>query len=517
MPPQRPLSLLTSAEVERLAAQVRRPVPRNLRSQDSAAGPAGGPGSTLTTQNQSAILIERDNMDTSATTEQPTGNGGIKYDPSKDGESNDNQGNLKPKLEPEPKPKPQGNGNGNGKGKQVAFKTRHARGAGCGAGTKNFTVAEQWQFCSVLCDVLPRSELGWKQAAKVYNQLVPKTRQRTVESLKGKYTKLLWMKKPTGEGVASKLHEEALAIEDLLHAQEEARAIDNPWSASEDNKALCETLSDKELPPPPGFAAIPARPLPANPAPAAPPPLASAPSSSPAKNCATTDENKVIDIGSLDDSDVEVLPATQAPPKKKGSTYRASQVTKDLLPEVREPPQKRCKTAQLTAKRIMSILTRKELVDNGHNSAAGLARLEVFNRDRTIKRLERDLSKARERCHQLERQINQVTLVLTLSGIALPSAAAHAPANSTAAQTLAKMLASFLRPSPAAAHTQDSPPVPPAVPVPPTADPLPTTPSVTAANSNDADTLDDPPRPLVATSSGLSANDKDIIPSHPGN
>ncbi|GAB1523492.1 hypothetical protein RhiTH_006642 [Rhizoctonia solani] len=402
---------------------------------------------------KAAILIKRDNMDTLATTEQPTGNGGIKYNPSKDGESNDNQGNLKPK------PKPQGNG----KGKQVAFKTRHARGAGCGAGTKNFTVAEQWQFCSVLCNVLPCSKLGWKQAAKVYNQLVPKTHQRTVKSLKGKYTK------------------------------EEARAIDDPWSASKDDKALCEMLSDKELPPPPGFAAIPAHPLPANPAPAAPPPLASAPLSSPAKNRATTNENKVIDIGSSDDSDVEVLPATQAPPKKKGSTYRASRVTKDSLPEVREPPQKRRKTAQLTAERIMSILTRKELVDNGHNSAAGLA------------------------CLELERQIDQVTLVLTLSGIALPLAAAHAPTNSTAAQTLAKMLASFLRPLPAAAHTQDSPPVPPAVPVPPTADPLPTTPSVTAANSNDADTLDDPPRPPVATSSGLSANNKDIIPSHPGN
>ncbi|KAF8670803.1 hypothetical protein RHS04_08549 [Rhizoctonia solani] len=98
---------------------------------------------------------------------------------------------------------------------------------------------------------------------------------------------MLWMKKPIGKGMASKLHKEALAIEDLLHAQEEARAIDNPWSASKDNKALCEMLSDKELPPPPGFAAIPVCPLPANPAPAAPPPLASAPLSSPAKNCAT--------------------------------------------------------------------------------------------------------------------------------------------------------------------------------------------------------------------------------------
>ncbi|KAF8676624.1 hypothetical protein RHS04_06435 [Rhizoctonia solani] len=294
-------------------------------------------------------------MDTLATTEQPTGNGGIKYNPSKDGESNDNQGNLEPKPEPEPKPKPQGNGNGNGngKGKQVAFKTRHARGAGCGTGTKNFTVAEQWQFCSVLRDVLPCSKLGWKQAAKVYNQLVPKTHQRTVESLEGKYTKLLWMKKPTGKGVASKLHKEALAIEDLLCAQEEARAINNPWSASKDNEALCEMLSDKELLPPPGFAAIPACPLPANPAPAAPPPLASAPLSSPAKN-----------------------------------------LTKDLLPEVQEPLQKRCKTAQLTAERIMSILTRKELVDNGHDSAAGLACLEVFNRNCTIKRLKQDLSKA---------------------------------------------------------------------------------------------------------------------------
>ncbi|GAB1526574.1 hypothetical protein RhiTH_009742 [Rhizoctonia solani] len=157
--------------------------------------------------------------------------------------------------------------------------------------------------------------------------------------------------------------------------------------------------------------------------------------------------------------------------------------------------------AQLTAKCIMSILTCKELVDNGHNSAASLACLEVFNCNCTIKRLKWDLSKAQEWCHQLEHQINQVTLVLTLSSIVLPLAAAHAPANSTALLLTHKT----------------APPVPPAVPVPPTADPLPTTPSVTAANSNNVDTLDDPPRPLVATSSSLSANNKDIIPSHPGN
>ncbi|KAG8700306.1 hypothetical protein FRC11_013046, partial [Ceratobasidium sp. 423] len=341
-------------------------------SQVLEASPTGNPAAASFARNQAAILDEGDNLDNSVMVEQGVAGGEDDEEPSDedrdDGDAGSDVDPEEPEPEPEPEPKPepepepQGKGKGKGKGKRVAFKPRISHAGGRKTSSNTFTVPEQWNLCDVIRQVLPHSECGWKLTAKTYNGLVVKNHQHTVESLKGKYTKLLKMKKPTGEGEASKLHEEALEIEELLHAQEEAHAIDDPWSASEDgqepgsvNPDVDLTLSGDELSlPPPGLilphmpalsltpttASSLTKPCPkpvSTPgttpgtapvvAPAPPPfgrPKLSAKHTATKATMSKATNEDIIDVTSSGDSDVEVLPNPAPAKRKGGSSYHAT-------------------------------------------------------------------------------------------------------------------------------------------------------------------------------------------------
>ncbi|CUA67361.1 hypothetical protein RSOLAG22IIIB_13414 [Rhizoctonia solani] len=276
-------------------------------------------------------------------------------------------------------------------------------------GSTGYTIALEWNLVKAMRACRPRTEVGWRRTAKYFNARVAKNQQRTWESLKSKYNRMTKRKKPTGDGEGSKLHDAVLETEMLRAAQEETVALeDDSWSESD--------------------------------APAGHKPQSSSKMAHAKSKPAPVPAPTVLDLSS--DSDVVVIP--QTPPKKKPShssiAYHAEKVPE--VTSVKGPPSsKRCKTDQKAVEGVMAMLERTSQSQNDSSEATGVAKVEIFGRDRTIERISKDLSTATERCHQLERQIDGVAMVMTMYGIPLPPSTS----GEGSGPSLALALAGFLQ------------------------------------------------------------------------
>lgn len=248
------------------------------------------------------------------------------------------------------------------------------------------------------------------------------------------------MKKPTGTGEASQLHERALQIEEDMHNQEETLAVNDDWSDSQHGGDDDDELPP--LPPPINIKAEPAPPIDLSPAKhrlaAAPPPFAAkgkapaipkASASTPASRPAKTED--IIDIPSLDsEGDVPApAPAASRSKSKKGVEpglrVRKAPATpvpaKSTTSRARKSSTTTSTTLDPMAERLIEYLDPeidRQAADKRHTH--DMERMLLYNKEREIENLRRELGQEKERRHQVERQLDQATLVLSLHGLPVP-------------------------------------------------------------------------------------------------
>ncbi|CUA71479.1 hypothetical protein RSOLAG22IIIB_09603 [Rhizoctonia solani] len=313
------------------------------------------------------------------------------------------------------------------------------------AGSKGFFINEEWIIADGVEEVLPRGEIGWQKVGKYFNDRVPKDRQRHWEVIRNKHGRMLKQKKPTGDGAGSKLHDKLLLVENARLEKEQTVAIDDEvWSDSDDTTAaprLTETIN--------AHAKL-------NPTPA-PAPFGRSKAVS-SKSTTAVEELDVIVLSSTDNETPAPPPQTALTKRKTKSNVKAKPAIKtkpgvktepgvksepgvgyiaEKVPAVAEvkSPTKRRENSRALLTSIQSTLNNEtNAVDS---DSAGVAKVHIFGRDRTIERLEKDLTETREKCRQLERQADNVLMVMTMYGIPTPE--------ETGGPALGRALAGFLQ------------------------------------------------------------------------
>ncbi|EUC56499.1 hypothetical protein RSOL_181260 [Rhizoctonia solani AG-3 Rhs1AP] len=428
MPPKRkapnsprpldPLAHLTQAQRKALSMQARRAVPRakqqTASTEDSLPDVAG---LVSAVSKQDVHLVEE---------------GGVEDEMEVDRSGCEDKG----ESEDEGEGKLEGDG---GEGKEDPALGKSNKHKGRLPGSSGYTVELEQRLVKAVRTYLPRTEVGWRKVATQFNSRAPKHHQRSWESLKSKYGRMIKQRKPTGDGKGSAIHDAVLEIEGLRAAQEETVTLeDDPWPESDAPTSGRPQGSFKK-------AHVKSKPTPARvPAPA---PFARSKGNQPKLHPKVL-EDEIIELSS--DSDVVIIP--QTPPKRKTNrssvTYHAEKVPEATA--VKGPPSKRHKTAQKTAESLMTILEHSQS-QNGSSDAAGIAKVQLFGRDRTIERISTEVATVTEKCHQLERQIDGVAMVMTMYGIPVPPAAAEGNAGPALAISLAGFLQTRAPPTASAA------------------------------------------------------------------
>ncbi|KAG8711913.1 hypothetical protein FRC11_001472 [Ceratobasidium sp. 423] len=313
-----------------------------------------------------------------------------------------------------------------------------------------------------------------KGVAKYYNDRVKADRERTWDSLKAKYNRILKWPKPTGDATGSTILDAALEVEAQRLAKEETIAIDDDqWSDSDDPVGSASANEAPIVPKPqPKKSYAKAEPGAAPPVPT-PPPFAQSKPTKP-RSASQTLEPKLLGISSSD-SDVVILSDTATPANlkrkaksganKSGVTYYAGKASEATEDQAKKP--KRHNNSQAMIQSIHGMLTSESGNDTGHGDAMAIAKVELFGRDRTIERLQMDLAAMTKQCHQMERQADSLLLVMTTYGIPVPEEASKArggPALSIALATFLRSHLPMVVPIPAAVPATIPAAVPAAIP-----------------------------------------------------
>ncbi|CEL58800.1 hypothetical protein RSOLAG1IB_12201 [Rhizoctonia solani AG-1 IB] len=299
------------------------------------------------------------------------------------------------------------------------------------AGSAGYSKAEEWLIVKGMQKYLPRGETGWKKVAQFYNRRVAEKRQRDWELIKSKYNRMLKKKKPTGDGDGSEIHDAVLGIEDLRVAQEHIGDIDDeewPESDRSVNEALEEPPLKKvrikiEPNSAPLSAPIPAPATAPAPVPAPVPAPAPAPFRRPKptpKLALKQQEPDILIVSSTDEDEAtahQTIPAKQKAQSgvkvEPGTTYYAAKAPQ--LTEVKSSPVKRHKNARALVEDLTNTL--KSAAKNDSAEDTGTAKVELFGRNLSLERLNKELAESQERCHQLERQLDNVVMAMTMFGI----------------------------------------------------------------------------------------------------
>jgi hypothetical protein len=228
----------------------------------------------------------------------------------------------------------------------------------------------------------------------------------------------------------------------------------------------------------------------------------------------------VIDISSDSDTSVRanVTPAKRkAHPDAKtkpGVTYYATKAPQGA--EIKKAPDTRRKDARSTIDSIVKVLSQEPSNDN--NGATGLTKVELFGRDRIIERLEKELTLLKERCHQLERQADSVTMAMTMYGIPLSEEASGAAGGPSIGISLAWFLRDHFSPTARVSsltYTATATALSSADVVPPTLDNIPIDPALYEAMDHDH-AEDVPEVSNMPSGSNLSISEKGKLPMFPG-
>ncbi|CCO36920.1 hypothetical protein BN14_11068 [Rhizoctonia solani AG-1 IB] len=301
-----------------------------------------------------------------------------------------------------------GEGKGEDEGDGVGSGRSDGRDGDAGAGT----AAQEWIIIGGVGKYHPRGEIGWRKVGRYYNRRVAKKDQRKWERVKDKYSRMTKRKKPTGDGKGSEIHNAVLHLEAERLAQEETANLDD------------EEWLDSDAPIENGDA------KPQEPSMKSKPNAILAPTPAPfghSKSKGKAQEPNIIIIDLTDNE--AVLPKT-VPAKRKvnpsataelgvkaktGTTYYAAKVPQ--IAEVKSTVNRRW-DAQTTLDHICSTLNQD--INSASVEAAGVAKVEIFGRDRTIEQLKKELTETREQCHQLEHQVDNVVMTMLVYGIPLP-------------------------------------------------------------------------------------------------
>ncbi|KAG8750663.1 hypothetical protein FRC11_010196, partial [Ceratobasidium sp. 423] len=145
---------------------------------------------------------------------------------------------------------------------------------------------------------------------------------------------------------------------------------------------------------------------------------------------ALAQEPVLIVLSSTNDENDTAAPPSTTPARKKAKTN---------VTEVKGTPVKRRKNAQAMIEKINTALDHTSK-DNDAETAV-VTRVEIFGRDCMIECLEKGVTAANERCHQLECKVDNVAMVVTMYGVSIPAEAS----DSTSGPALGLALAGFLR------------------------------------------------------------------------
>ncbi|CAE6449611.1 unnamed protein product, partial [Rhizoctonia solani] len=376
---------------------------------------------------------------------------------------------------------------------------------GCPAGSAGYQKGKEWILVKAVGKHKPHSKPGWRKATKHYNSKVQKERQQEWDILKNKWNCMVKRKKPTGDGEGSKLHNAVLEAEEQQIAQEETAVLDNNgWSdldVAPANKAQ-PSLKKPCVKSEPHYNTLAPAPAPA------PPPFARSKAVC-SMSASQTIKPDVIDISS--DSDTSVC-ANVTPAKRKahpdaktkpGVTYYATKAPQGA--EIKKAPDTRRKDAQSQQSTALS-------------RATGLTKVKLFGHDRIIEQLEKELTLLKERCHQLERQADSVTMAMTMYGIPLSEEASGAAGGPSIGISLARFLRDHFSPTASVSsltYTTTATALLSADVVPPTSDNIPIDPALyEAMDHNHAE--DVPEVSNMPSGLNLSISEKGKLPMFPG-
>ncbi|GAB1527779.1 hypothetical protein RhiTH_010967 [Rhizoctonia solani] len=290
-----------------------------------------------------------------------------------------------------------GNGDGAGSGSEgrdkdangddeMAGNRKTTKRWGCASGSNIYSKPQEQIIIGGVKNYRPCGERGWRKVGIHYNCRVPKKHQHNWECIKDKYNCMAKRRKPTNNGEGSKIHDAVLQLEAERLAQEETVDLDDgEWLDSDKALEPCmKSESDAIV------------------SPAPPPFVRSKPNSSKSKGRAREPDMIIID---LTDENAAPLPII-VPAKRKASlsatakesvmaelgiTYYAAKAVQ--LSEV-ESTAGRCWDVQTTLDHICATLEQ----DASHTSAeaAGVAKVKIFGRNRTIEQLKKGWINAKE-------------------------------------------------------------------------------------------------------------------------
>ncbi|EUC58225.1 hypothetical protein RSOL_239850, partial [Rhizoctonia solani AG-3 Rhs1AP] len=84
---------------------------------------------------------------------------------------------------------------------------------------------------------------------------------------------------------------------------------------------------------------------------------------------------------------------------------------------------------------------------NDSGNATGIAKVETFGHDCTIKQISKDMTTIMEKCHLLKHQIDSVAMVMTMYGIPIPPVAPGKNSGPAPALSLAGFLQTWMPPA----------------------------------------------------------------------
>ncbi|KAF8193470.1 hypothetical protein K438DRAFT_1761633 [Mycena galopus ATCC 62051] len=156
----------------------------------------------------------------------------------------------KPDVRAKPSQKPKKNNKGKGKARDASpssesdaddarSKARNGR-----SGVRNYNKADKEMLFSIVQQLLPTGEKGWKVVESSYNEMARKAGrpERAFSSLKAKYSSYTKQKKPTGEGERPPDVRRAHEIEDLINDKAGTRDVDDDSELEDDDS------SDSDVP-----------------------------------------------------------------------------------------------------------------------------------------------------------------------------------------------------------------------------------------------------------------------------